>query len=693
MALKLIPSFLLLLHRFTDFQVNEIKPDGQVIHLRDVTYNEPRKDKDAQRAEGAEKPKDDETKPDQESQQQRQQEPQQEEEVEVMPQVADEDVAILTKLVSEEFAQDLVHLYQNANSKVPPKKKPSTGPMDDRSVRGQVHQEVRRIFDSRIETSTDDTGAIVASLVNRRGKKRGRGGNGGRGGARREEKPAGEYLYFTLYKDNRDTMDAVNQISRMLRVKPQVIGYAGTKDRRASTAQRCSLRYTRPRNLINLNGKLRGVVTGDYEWADEPLRLGQLLGNEFVITIKNCQPAGRDQRSKPVAEKLEALRAGVQASLGHMARHGWINYFGNQRFGTHSIGTHEIGKLLLGERYEDAVNALLHYDPDMAAKAEAGEMPQEMHKREEYSRHYACMLHRTGKDSDLANQVVPRRFSAEVCVLRHLNRQGAQSRRDFVGAVIHITRGLRTMYLHAYQSHVWNHAASRRWELHGAKVVKGDLVIVDSTDPAPQTAGGEPAPKDEDDDEPDDVINPAQEDNDDESPLKARPLTEEEAASGKYTIKDVVLPLPGYDVTYPDNDIGAFYADFMGREENGSLDPHRMRRMKREFSLPGRYRKLMNYFLSEPSVDFRPYRDDTEQMHPTDLDLVTAARGEPESKKSRTDGARGDVEMGGEAGSQAADKIAAVVKFQLGSSAYATVTLRELMGEPSDDPGAAGESN
>lgn len=636
-------------------------------------------------------------------------EPQEKEIVEIPA----EDVTALTNLAGEKFAQELVALFREGQAEPLERKKPVVSePMDDKFKRGEIHQEIRRIFNSRIETSTGDAGAIVASFSapTRRGK-RGRGGRN-RNRNKQEDQPIGEYLHFTLFKDNRDTMDAVNQIARILKVKPQVINYAGTKDRRASTVQRCSVRYTRDRSLAGINGKLWGIATGDYEYKSDPIHLGQLLGNEFAITIKNCQILGEDS-AKPVSEQVDLMHANVQSALDHMAEHGWINYFGHQRFGTHQIGTHEIGKLILGDNYEGAINAILAYDEEIAQKAETEGIPNEPAKRDEYNRHLACMLFRTEKDVEKAIEIMPRRFAAEVCVLRHLNRQGKQSRRDFVGALIHITRGLRSMYLHASQSHVWNHAASRRWELFGEKVIKGDLVIIE-TEATPQVGGQ--------DQDGDDIINPVEDD--DDVPLQARPLTEEEAASGKYTIYDIVLPTPGYDVIYPDNEIGEFYKDFMGREENGSLDPHKMRRMRREFSLPGRYRKLMNRFLAKPSVEFKTYTDDEEQMHPTDLDLIKAERKSgTNNKRSREDGddarpskvakVEGETEAsnqtsqdeGAAAASEvAADgekveeteptkaeeamevdkplKIAAVVKFQLGRSAYATVTLRELMGDP-----------
>ncbi|TQV99527.1 pseudouridine synthase TruD/Pus7 [Cordyceps javanica] len=715
--------------RFSDFQVNEIGLDGKVVHLKNVGLTEEQKQAEGiTQAEPVTAPKELEAKP-AEEQSEKPKPP-----VKVI-EVAPEDVKILAGLAGDKFTQELVDMFREAQTVDPEQRvKPvSSEPIDDKYTRGQIHQEVRRIFQSRVDTTTDGSGGIVATAIRDRprGKKRGRGGAGGpqqrdnnnNNRERKDNRPAAEYLHFTLYKDNRDTMDAVTQIARMMRSKPQSIGYAGTKDRRASTAQRCSIRYTHQRSLAGLNGNLWGIATGDYEYRDEGIHLGQLLGNEFVITLKNCKVVQESgEAPKPITEQLTLLRSNVGAALEHMAAHGWINYFGHQRFGTHHIGTHEIGKLILGDKYEEAVDALLTYDAELAAQyetvvaeqqrqqeqeQESGATPNKTNM-EELARHYACMLFCTGKDVNKAASMMPRRFAAEVCVTRHLTRGGASSMRDFVGSLTHITRGLRSMYLHAYQSHVWNHAASVRWERHGSKVIAGDLVVDDDDAAAAPLYGG----KDQDGD---DIINPVAED-DDSTPVRARPLTEAEAASGRYTVHDVVLPTPGYQVAYPDNDVGDFYAEFMARPENGGLDPRKMMRMRREFSLPGRYRKLMNRFLAPPSVEFRTYADDKEQMHPTDLDVIKAAAAaaaaaavaapvaettgttkgdgkeeeeeEPAAKKARVDedGTNGAVEQGESAQpSPPAEKIAAVVKFQLGRSAYATVTLRELMGDIQED--------
>ncbi|KAF5019634.1 hypothetical protein F66182_8359 [Fusarium sp. NRRL 66182] len=698
--------------RFTDFQVNEIKEDGSVLHLQQVGLadQEPQVQATETKESNGEAAAKEETKPE-ENLQGAAKQPKNEGTTEIKPaaqpepanEVSAEDATTLEGLTDHRFAQELIEIYKVGPGADHEKKKSVTSePMDDRTKRGQVHQEIRRIFKSRIDTNTTDTGAIVATLIppKKAGSKK-RGGRN-RGGAR-DEKPTGEYLHFTLFKENRDTMDAVNQIARFLKVKPQVIGYAGTKDRRASTVQRCSVRYMRQRNLAGINGKVWGVSTGDYEYNDNSIHLGQLLGNEFVIAIKSCQMVG-ESNDEPIAQQVEKLKKNVDSALSHMHQHGWINYFGHQRFGTHEVGTHEVGQLILCDKYEEAVKSLLHYDQEIAEKAEAGDIPEEPSKRDDYLRNQACMLFLTNKDVDRAMKILPRRFAAENCIFRHLNRQGAQSRRDFIGSLVHITRGLRSMYLHAYQSYVWNHAASRRWELHGESVIAGDLIIV-PTENTPLVGGQ--------DQDGDDIVNPVEDDED--APVRARPLTAEEAASGRYTIFDIVLPTPGYEVVYPENDIGEFYKEFMGRDGNGNLDPYKMRRMRREFSLPGRYRKIMNHFLAAPSVEVRAYSDDTEQMHPTDLDVIKAAKGagrkrsredtdsESAVKKAKVENGTSSCtedEMANANGqddqnscaptetapaAQEPTKIAAIVKFQLGRSAYATIALRELMGDPPEE--------
>jgi tRNA pseudouridine13 synthase len=780
--------------RFTDFQVNEIGPDGKVVHLQDTAA--PRQQKRAGRAEvkAEENPTGEDEKPTEgqnpiadknalegdkvaetsDASEATPKPPSTESKPGLPP--VDGDVAPLAALAGDEFAQALVAMYAalgDASAKPPAAAaRPKTAVISDKPARSQIHALVRTLFRSRIDTVTDGDGAIVAApksagggqfhtnpQSHRRNDRRQRDNNAPDAAA--AATPRGEYLHFTLFKENRDTLDAVSHLARVLRVKPASLGTAGTKDRRAATAQRCSLRHGRADALARTNGRIFGVMVGDFEHAARPVHLGAHQGNEFVIVAKQCRLLDDGEQGRPVAERVEATRRRVQAALDHAAAHGWINYFGHQRFGTHTTGTHEVGTLILKGDFGGAVAAILYHPPADDSGVDVDGLPPSA--RDAHNRNRACAMFAASPDrAEEVLALLPRRFAAETAVMRHLARPG--SARDHAGAVTSITRGLRTMYLHAYQSLVWNHAASRRWELYGARVVEGDLVLDDG-----KGSGGEGQAAPVEDDQPVYVDEGAEGDVDDGTvPARARALSAEEAASGAYTIFDVVLPTPGTDVAYPTNEIGEFYTAFMAA--HGGLDPLAMRRPQREFSLGGRYRALLGRFLpggegeegTTPRCEVRAYARDDEQMHPTDADRLRAARrgGGPQQqqqqqqqqRKRGREGAKGDddavgtkrarvegdamvvdpdgegkpeaadeagkMDVAEEEGAQptgedaasrpaegkkeeeglaevghgdgdGADKVAVVVSFRLGKSAYATVVLRELMGDAR--AGAAGE--
>jgi tRNA pseudouridine13 synthase len=183
------------------------------------------------------------------------------------------------------------------------------------------------------------------------------------------------------------------------------------------------------------------------------------------------------------------------------------------------------------------------------------------------------------------------------------------------------------MYVHAYQSLVWNMVASERWARYGDKVIEGDLVIVD-------TQGAKQALKDDLDENGEIVVHPAGDDfavTHDDLYERARALSAEEAESGKYTIFDIVLPTPGYDMEYPRNDIGDFYKEFMSSERGGRLDPADMRRNQKDFSLSGNYRKLMAKVGKDLSFEVKVYHDEKEQLVETDLEKLDKSKQKPKN--------------------------------------------------------------
>jgi len=492
-------------------------------------------------------------------------------------------------------------------------------------------QDMRRIFNSRFETVTNADG-VVTITVAQKNKLQGRfvqGGNGRDNGRNQQTKGklgwqelGGEHLHFSLYKENKDTMEVIAYISSQLKTSPKQFNFAGTKDRRGVTVQRVSVYRVHAETLANLNRTLRGSKVGNFQYERNRLELGDLMGNEFVITLRDCTFVGSD--TVEGEEKVALADKVIGAAVKNMQVHGFINYYGLQRFGTYAVGTDDVGKMILQGDFEGAVNAILKYgddalacalDPDFVP-ADGKPLP-----RDDIARAEALHIFKTTGDSQAALDKLPRKFSGETSIIRYMKRNG----RDFVGALQQIPRNLRLMYVHAYQSLVWNVAASERWTRYGDKVVKGDLVLVDS-ESAKHIAN---VKEHEVDESGEIIVLPAAGDaavSHDDLFERARALTAEEAASGKYSIFNIILPTPGYDIEYPDNDIGDYYKEFMRSERGGGLDPSNMRRAQQDFSLSGSYRKLLAQIGNDVTYKIKLYTNDNEQMVETDLEKLTKSR-------------------------------------------------------------------
>ena len=514
----------------------------------------------------------------------------------------------------------------------------------------------------------------------------------------------GDYLHFSLFKENKDTMEAILWLSKDLKTKPNNFQFAGTKDKRAVTVQRVSVYRVLIDRLIAAGRGLRGAKIGNFEYRPHPLQLGELNGNEFVVTLRDCDfyyPVPIDSQSM-----VEGARSIVGSAVKNLTERGFINYYGLQRFGTFSIRTDEVGVSMLQGNFKAAVDAILDFNPASLAAAQDLMSDTDRVSRDDQARAHALNTFKTIGNAYLALRNLPRKFSAETNIIRHLSHRGKDS--DHLGALQTIPRNLRLMYVHAYQSLVWNVAASERWKRFASTVVEGDLVLIDE-----HTDKTEPAIKSDDVDEDGEaIVHPSADDRatDPEGMFtRARTLTKQEAESGKYTIFDIVLPTPGYDILYPANGMRRFYAEFMGSERGGGLNPHDMRRKWKDVSLSGSYRKFLARPLNKVSFEVKVYKDEDEQFVETDLDRLCKGNqdkvnrnhhhissttdtnamdvdgkdnkshkgSETETKSEFSDNEPGGVKLSG--GLYKDFKIAVILTLQLGSSQYATMALRELM--------------
>ncbi|VVB67822.1 putative tRNA pseudouridine synthase D [Candidatus Norongarragalina meridionalis] len=223
------------------------------------------------------------------------------------------------------------------------------------------------------------------------------------------EKPAPErdfFTHFVLQKREWNTVQALGAIARNLHVKPSRFDFAGTKDRQATTTQLCSV-FALPAERL-LQARVKDVQINGAWKADAKVRLGNLLGNRF--TIKTDKPVN------PVAS--------------------FSNYFGEQRFGSGRKNTAKIGKLILQGDYEAAVRSYL-------CDSEGEENVDAVRARE-------TLL----GEGDFAAAAVyfPHHLKYEITMLRSLSSKPT----DFIAAIRALPRSLQLMFVHAFQSDLFN---------------------------------------------------------------------------------------------------------------------------------------------------------------------------------------------------------------------------------------------
>lgn len=127
---------------------------------------------------------------------------------------------------------------------------------------------------------------------------------------------------------------------------------------------------------------------------------------------------------------------------------------------------------------------------------------------------------------------------------------------------------MRLSYIHAYQSFIWNSIVSKRVAEFGVEPILGDLVYARSTDGGESYSGiqmSDDESQQEMDSENRNSSNQAEYNN-------PRIVSIDENNILYYTIADVVLPLPSYDVTYPDNEVANWYKDLLLADGLSEMD-------------------------------------------------------------------------------------------------------------------------
>ena len=254
----------------------------------------------------------------------------------------------------------------------------------------------------------------------------------------------GKFVIAKVWHRNWELNRLVRRIGANLRVGRARIGFAGTKDGRSVATQLMS--FNAPIEEVKAL-TIPDVKILDAYRARRAMEIGDLIGNTFRIRVSDLEP-GVD--AKGICESVK----GRLDELG-----GFPNFFGIQRFGSIRPITHLIGKDLIRGDFKGAV---MRYaaNPLEGDESEANEARRRLQETEDF-------------------QKALREYPSQLTFERTMIGRLVEAPGDYVGALRCLPANLLMMFVHAYQSYLFNKILSERLR-RGISIkfpVEGDLIL------------------------------------------------------------------------------------------------------------------------------------------------------------------------------------------------------------------------
>ncbi|NPD88047.1 MAG: tRNA pseudouridine(13) synthase TruD [Asgard group archaeon] len=260
----------------------------------------------------------------------------------------------------------------------------------------------------------------------------------------------GLFLHFVLIKRNLDTSNALDWVSRLWKIQRDNINVAGLKDKRAFTAQRVSvwgLKDSFEKGIIK-EIDLPTIKTKSLSLRLKEIRLGGLWGNFFDVTLRDIHLPKEEVR-----EKINSILKEIK-EIG-----GIQNSYGIQRFGEIRPITHLVGKKLLEGNIKEAIRIYVGkvFDREAENIIEARNSFWE------------------NEDVEKALDLFPSYLRIERKLLFSLRKR----KQNYMQALSSLPFQLQKLFIHAYQSFLFNRYLKTRYNLYSKKItepISGEIV-------------------------------------------------------------------------------------------------------------------------------------------------------------------------------------------------------------------------
>lgn len=280
------------------------------------------------------------------------------------------------------------------------------GTISAKELRRQFHEVLRRFYpyvrcqvtDGRVAlryqpsrphaAASSSASASNATTAHLSGVRRPRDENESGGGSRNDGLSSSVYTYLIVRKRNVDVMELASLLGERFHVKDTFICFAGRKDKVGITYQRCSVPgdHSAIARKSDTAGDATPLVT--LRWPSDPLqsfvdvlhcsrvprpvplRIGELRGNFFTIALRGVHFVGghTDISSTPSSSSLQLPSPGeaVIQRFNDVAKRGFVNYFGQQRFSESISALHDhTGLYLFAGQWVAAVRSVFRTCPEL----------------------------------------------------------------------------------------------------------------------------------------------------------------------------------------------------------------------------------------------------------------------------------------------------------------------------------------
>lgn len=243
------------------------------------------------------------------------------------------------------------------------------------------------------------------------------------------------YYYFILKKTNYSQIRAIEKVAKILNTSRKLINFAGTKDKVSITTGLISVYNLKEDNLQKnidfLNSEVDDLELEYLGKFKSRIGLGDNIGNKFKITIRDLD----ENDIKKAKENINVIH-----------KNGILNLFDEQRFG-YANNSHIVGKYVLQNDINSALKEVITSCPE---------------KPSEDLRIYTTFIKENWEEIVKQNpnileeikKIIPKFLSSDLDSINHLYKY----KNDFPGAFKKINKKIRTLYINAYQSYLFNTA-------------------------------------------------------------------------------------------------------------------------------------------------------------------------------------------------------------------------------------------